>query len=275
MLRVGGRQFKVIEKCPKPQIDTGCTHCKVDLAQPIDQTTNLNGTKVNLWKHVLILSHKYRKIGELPSNINTEGIAQKLADLKHLRSPTHPVLASHIFLEGGYHETPKNPENELVYIYPDNIKVEFNRAHLRQFVTHYLVPKDSDGNPTMPETYNPFKSEITEKIEPKEVLNPDQMFEQQALTKPLILVCGHGTRDSRCGDMAPYLLNEINQIKNDEMVGTISHIGGHAYAGNVIFYPQNIWYGRVNPDKVQGIYHGIQNNMIIKELYRGPDPRSD
>jgi Sucrase/ferredoxin-like len=83
----------------------------------------------------------------------------------------------------------------------------------------------------------------------------------------LILICGHGGRDRRCGIMGPLLQEEFRKtlpargievlqgpVKIDEYlenakalegqnlpnpaarVGLISHIGGHKYAGNVIIY---------------------------------------
>lgn len=71
-------------------------------------------------------------------------------------------------------------------------------------------------------------------------------------------------------------------------VGMISHVGGHAFAGNVIVYvPPNytllekdgvasplagmgIWYGRVEPKHVLGILdETVREGNIIGELWRG------
>ena len=66
-------------------------------------------------------------------------------------------------------------------------------------------------------------------------------------------------------------------------LGMISHVGGHAFAGNVIIYtPPNwgsesnalrrtgIWYGRVEPRHVEGIVtETLLGGKIIKELFRG------
>jgi (2Fe-2S) ferredoxin len=84
------------------------------------------------------------------------------------------------------------------------------------------------------------------------------------LQNPLILICGHNSRDSRCGAMGPLLrsefvrhLNEVgvkvstNTVHPEEErsdatqlaahVGLISHIGGHKWAGNVIIYLPPEW----------------------------------
>jgi hypothetical protein len=64
-------------------------------------------------------------------------------------------------------------------------------------------------------------------------------------------------------------------------IASISHIGGHKFAGNVIIYiPPNfsrnalagkgIWYGRVGPEHVEGIVsETILGGKVIKENFRG------
>jgi hypothetical protein len=121
----------------------------------------------------------------------------------------------------------------------------------------------------------------------------------------LILVCGHGGRDERCGKMAPILRAEFEEklrgrgisvltgspdspmtVKSSldappARIASISHIGGHKFAGNVIIYiPPNfsrnalagkgIWYGRVGPEHVEGIVsETILGGKVIKENFRG------
>ena len=123
----------------------------------------------------------------------------------------------------------------------------------------------------------------------------------------LVLICGHGGRDDRCGKLGPVLKEEfeeklqrqnINVLKGapdqeqqqkgvrSARVGTISHIGGHKWAGNVIVYlppsfsdnplaGKGIWYGRVAPEHVEGIVaKTIIEGQVIKELFRGGIDRS-
>lgn len=63
-------------------------------------------------------------------------------------------------------------------------------------------------------------------------------------------------------------------------IGCISHVGGHAWAGNVIVYlPENtanalagtgMFYGRVEPRHVQGIIREtVLGGRVIRELWRG------
>ena len=115
----------------------------------------------------------------------------------------------------------------------------------------------------------------------------------QEVTDVIVLICGHGGRDQRCGVMGPLLGLEFQRSltyrgaylvcgggrgfstitnKNDGIVrarvGLVSHIGGHQFAGNVVIYipptftvqgkksplaGKGIWYGRVEPKHVEGI----------------------
>jgi len=124
----------------------------------------------------------------------------------------------------------------------------------------------------------------------------------------LVLICGHGGRDARCGTLGPILQAEFEeklQRQNVALlhdppvaeavevntavegyvptarVGLISHIGGHKWAGNVIVYippsfagnplaGKGIWYGRVGPEHVEGIVaKTVMDGKVIKELFRG------
>ncbi|KAK3719623.1 Altered inheritance of mitochondria protein 32 [Vermiconidia calcicola] len=124
----------------------------------------------------------------------------------------------------------------------------------------------------------------------------------------LVLICGHGGRDLRCGTLGPILQQEFEEKlqrqnvallqdapvaeaveRNTDTegytptarVGLISHIGGHKWAGNVIVYippsfstnalaGKGIWYGRVTPADVEGIVaKTIFDGKVIKQLFRG------
>ncbi|KAL9112678.1 MAG: hypothetical protein Q9227_002981 [Pyrenula ochraceoflavens] len=126
---------------------------------------------------------------------------------------------------------------------------------------------------------------------------------------PVILICGHGGRDERCGILGPLLQNEVSHAFNASTplsharpglqpvsfsgdpnklsVGLCSHIGGHRFAGNVlIYFPKyygsaarseghslqghGVWYGRVEPRHIEGILHRtVHQGEIIEELLRG------
>ena len=151
-------------------------------------------------------------------------------------------------------------------------------------------------------------SNLTPKSDP--VLKRKAELERTPMTSPTILICGHDSRDSRCGILGPLLRAEFesyigrrkppggslerqaldratgpqDEIRNTK-VALVSHIGGHAFAGNVIVYlppglmsrngqmsplaGMGIWYGRVEPRHVWGIMDTVQRGEVIEELLRG------
>lgn len=118
---------------------------------------------------------------------------------------------------------------------------------------------------------------------------------------PVILICGHGGRDMRCGIMAPVLESEFARAlgdrgfstkhsgdnedvvdrENHAHIGLISHVGGHKYAGNVIIYippgmtsnplaGKGIWYGRIEPRHVEGIVQEtVLAGRVVTDHFRG------
>jgi hypothetical protein len=117
-----------------------------------------------------------------------------------------------------------------------------------------------------------------------------QLPAAEDITKPVILICGHGNRDSRCGILGPILHSSFEQelarrgIEAD--VAQISHIGGHKYAGNVIIYipptfggseqeektlrGTGIWYGRIGPENVEGLVEEtIVKGRVVVDMLRG------
>lgn len=116
---------------------------------------------------------------------------------------------------------------------------------------------------------------------------------------PVILICGHGGRDQRCGIMAPVLESEFARVlgtrgfstgnvidgvvdrENHAHIGLISHVGGHKYAGNVIVYippgmssnalaGKGIWYGRIEPKHVEGIVQEtVLGGNVVTDHFRG------
>lgn len=98
------------------------------------------------------------------------------------------------------------------------------------------------------------------------------------------LICGHYQRDPRCGIVGEDLIKEIQSrnICKDKNVGVISHIGGHKYAGNIIFYNHAgfsevsqrskvdaLWFGKVLPTNLPLLVENLNNYKITKSLYRG------
>lgn len=281
---IARRFLSIIPKCPPPVYDTGCTYCSIPefpKDKQIDFNKNLKGTSATPWKYLMVLSHGVKTFDEMPSKIEflPESLAMSIDGVRRgLLSPEHPVMVSNVIVDNKDHldvpsesDVPKDvpSKSELVYIYPDRKIVQFKKEDVVDFVKKYLVPE------TQSPVYNPFVKEQTaqESYDPKF----DYKFKESTVNKDLVLICGHTQRDIRCGELAPLLKNEFSLVIKKESldvdIGLISHVGGHAYAGNVIYLPKDgeiVWYGRVFPENVQGIVQEtIIGKKIIGEFYRG------
>ncbi|CEI97543.1 hypothetical protein RMCBS344292_11674 [Rhizopus microsporus] len=61
---------------------------------------------------------------------------------------------------------------------------------------------------------------------------------------------------------------------NHVQIALSSHLGGHAFAGNVVIYTHHgqraIWYGRVTPCYCKDIVDNtLEDNKVIEDLVRG------
>ena len=90
-----------------------------------------------------------------------------------------------------------------------------------------------------------------------------------------VFVCAHVKRDKRCAVLGNQLLNafeeEVSARKVEDLVAVsaMSHVGGHAYAGNVLLYPHGVLYGRGRVCHVVPILESLTTGKILKEIHRG------
>ena len=100
-------------------------------------------------------------------------------------------------------------------------------------------------------------------------------LESQALPGRHVFVCVHMARDERCGNCGPPLLAAIEAAVasrglDDVTIRATSHVGGHKYAGNVIVYPEGVWYGYVRPDDAERLVgEHLVEGRVLEDLHRG------
>lgn len=114
-------------------------------------------------------------------------------------------------------------------------------------------------------------------------------FETTPRSYPTVFICGHDSRDRRCGILGPLIESEFLRCKRlrntaatllqddnhveprdksqeehqaqnyDFSVSLISHIGGHKWAGNVIIYfppSHQLPCGKISPLAGTGVWYG-------------------
>lgn len=138
---------------------------------------------------------------------------------------------------------------------------------------------------------------------------------ERELPKNHLFVCSHLKRDKRCGLIGPHLVKEMRshiKVRDDDIVGGVmipcalsiksltlsliclipssqerglrcpvracSHVGGHAYAGNVLAFSRRDdsgqiiadWYGYVSPIIAKDIIdRHIMKGEILMSVWRG------
>ncbi|KAK0651797.1 Sucrase/ferredoxin-like-domain-containing protein [Cercophora newfieldiana] len=285
--------FPTIATCPSPT----CA-CSPTPSMPpdleIDQKTHLNGLISTYAQQVLICTGK----PDWPSKIEDDNSGDNLAaDLKELigsrgavfSDPFNPISILNSSLESS---TPTKGTTTpglittSAYLLPAFKYVPFlprvSFDSVEALVKGYLLPEKlhsaHDGLSPI------HRDRLTRKGEYRELL-----YGVRDVEEVLVLVCGHGGRDRRCGIYGPLLQGEFEKKlegrgvevlrgavevgeEGDEKglleggergvkarVGLISHIGGHKFAGNVIVYlPPNLKTkdGERHPLAGHGIWYG-------------------
>ena len=178
-----------------------------------------------------------------------------------------------------------------IYTFPDfqYISGIENSTESYYNVAKYLSQSSTQVGTTSQNSTPPNESSPpmeTSPLQPQSSITP--------VVQPIVLICGHGTRDHRCGSLGPVLMQEFNYNLEDAdngfphfKIALVSHVGGHALAGNVIIYiPQKpiergfesdhplggmgIWYGRVESPHVKGILQKtLLEGKVVRDLFRG------
>lgn len=236
--------------CPEPEWDTGCTYCMPDMEKFPEPKKKF--PIMPFHSKQLIIS---TGTSDWPSKIGVPGsLAGELEPLKRSLIK-QPVLITNSNLAAE-----SDNSKSSAYLFPDGLYFpEIRLDQITGFASRYLNDeKDSECSDL-------------------------KVIETQS---PMILVCGHGSRDERCGIIAPMLVKEFEKTlehygrlydkdtnPTGVQVAICSHIGGHAFAGNIIYHDgkgsRPVWYAKVFPPQVQGIVREtIIKGETIDELHR-------
>jgi hypothetical protein len=89
------------------------------------------------------------------------------------------------------------------------------------------------------------------------------------LEGPLYAVCTHGKRDRCCARQGRPLYDGLRNDMDTNRVWQSTHVGGDRFAGNVVLFPQGLYYGRVEPVDVGQLLAAHAAGEIDLDRYRG------
>ncbi|KAF2137330.1 uncharacterized protein K452DRAFT_291718 [Aplosporella prunicola CBS 121167] len=294
--------FPVIESCPAPTCECR-PYPQFPEDLPIDRKQNLNGTMAAYGEQILIATGKddwTSKIEDDENSLFQRQLRDLLVRNGELCDPYHNVMITN----SSFAPASRDPAIGSAYLFPSFRylpRIPLTAPSVRALVKGFVKPRD----------IHPVHKKVLP-AEQQAVLARDETLQREfegvrEVDEVVVLICGHGGRDARCGVLGPVLRDEFGEklqksgivlraqpeleaqdaddgkAKLSASVGLISHIGGHKYAGNVIVYipktlarqghplaGKGVWYGRVGPEQVEGVVsETIVHGRIIKELFRG------
>ncbi|CAK7271968.1 Altered inheritance of mitochondria protein 32 [Sporothrix epigloea] len=293
--------FATVSSCPSPT----CT-CepmpKLPWNLPIDYKSPLNGLIGAYNEQVLVCTGT----NNWPSRIEDGNSGDNLAaDLKELfgrggtySDPYHNVSVLNASFPAS---VPHNPalQSSSVYLLPSFTYVPFlprlSFDAVEALAQGFLLPERL--HPAHDGLLSPIhRDRLTRRPAVQSLL----YGVQEPIPDILVLICGHGERDARCGILGPVLQvafeRELARVgfqveqgpkqvdgedgespetvtvptKTPARVGLISHIGGHKFAGNVIIYlppslrtPDGL---SVHPLAGYGIWYGRVETQHVEGL---------
>jgi hypothetical protein len=83
---------------------------------------------------------------------------------------------------------------------------------------------------------------------------------------PLFLVCTHGKHDSCCSRYGGPVARALAPRPD---VWECSHVGGDRFAGNVVCFPDALYFGRVDASSAQRVAESYERGDVSLEHYRG------
>jgi hypothetical protein len=91
----------------------------------------------------------------------------------------------------------------------------------------------------------------------------------EVVEHPLVLVCGHGSRDRCCALRGTEVFASLSKRLGDDELWISSHQGGHRFAANVLVLPTGLQLGRVETDEAPFVVARALAGRIELDRYRG------
>ncbi|KAH7033419.1 Sucrase/ferredoxin-like-domain-containing protein [Microdochium trichocladiopsis] len=282
------RWLNTVTTCPEPTCECADTPpMPKDL--PIDYKGKLDGLISNYAQQVLICTGKDDWASRIEEDNDGDNLA---ADLKELigrggmfSDPFHNISVLNSSFASSISRRPE-VQTTSAFLFPSFKHIPFlprvSFESVEALVKGYLLP---DKLHPMHDGLSPIHRDRLLRKEAYRQL----LYGVRDVTDVVVLICGHGGRDLRCGIMGPALRSEferqlpragvdvlhgpvidesisapplagtIDDPPRTARVGLISHIGGHKFAGNIIVYIPPTWKnngGNPHPLAGHGVWYG-------------------
>src|SRR6266508_6275175 len=91
----------------------------------------------------------------------------------------------------------------------------------------------------------------------------------EPLDTPVLAVCTHGKRDRCCARYGRPLYDAVRDQLDPDWVWQCTHVGGDRFAGNLVCFPEGLYFGRVGLGDVWPLLDDYLAGRIDLDCYRG------
>ena len=131
--------------------------------------------------------------------------------------------------------------------------------------------RSRDGRELVLVVHATESSRSVRRLELAEVDDPRALDEAgtDATAAPLVLVCGHGTRDACCALRGTAVFGALSASLGAEQCWISSHQGGHRFAANVLVLPSGVQLGRLSAEEAPDVVARALAGRIDLDRFRG------
>ncbi|CAI4049166.1 hypothetical protein SUVZ_13G0920 [Saccharomyces uvarum] len=254
---------------------------------PLDPQIKLPHRAPKYNKHVLLISPggKFAQPWKVAWNHNLDtNVNRPYNAISKLRSHlgnSPGILINAVHLQNEFMPSPKEDDEWIhFFVIPDMKLYRIKETDLEEFAS--FLNEGALQSPKL--SFRDYLSGRAKVPQPSHQVRHKNLtkFQGETFLRDWNLVCGHYNRDAKCGEMAPDIIKAFQdeQLFPENNLAIISHVGGHVFAGNVIFYKlfnggntqnklDSLWFGKVYPHNLGLLCENLENGKIIDELYRG------
>jgi hypothetical protein len=103
----------------------------------------------------------------------------------------------------------------------------------------------------------------------EELVGLDIEAQAKPIDHPLLAVCTHGKRDRCCARYGRPLYDQLRNAAEEDWIWQSTHVGGDRFAGNLVCFPDGLYFGRVGVDDVWPVLDEYLARKIYLPCYRG------
>lgn len=164
---------------------------------------------------------------------------------------------------------------------PEDVATRLRAAARAVGARLLLIRRHGRSNPVVRNCFVAVTTADTRRIErfvftdPAELLDIDwaplrqfQPVGGDPVNQPLYLVCTNGSHDTCCARFG----RPVAAVLDSQFEGLVwesSHFGGDRFAGNVVFLPDGIYYGRVSPENAVELVEQQAAGHLSLDNFRG------